>query len=80
VLSLKPQDWVLQAIQLSGSVIMAIIATIALSRKTGAQGFITVEDFFGGFVVGVLVSYEGSSYFESVLKKQGGLGNQQSNP
>jgi hypothetical protein len=53
---------------------MAIIATIALSRKTGAQGFITVEDFFGGFVVGVLISYEGSSYFEEIIKTKGELG------
>jgi hypothetical protein len=77
VLSLSLHDWLLQAIQLSGSAIMAVIATIALSRKTGAQGFITVEDLFGGFVVGVLISYEGTSYFEQILRKQGGLGGQQ---
>jgi len=56
---------------------MAVIATIALSRKTGAQGFITVADFFGGFFVGVLISYEGTSYFEEILRKQGGLIGQQ---
>jgi hypothetical protein len=61
------RDWITQGIQLGGSVIMAVIATIALSRKTGAQGFITVEDFFGGFVIGVLIAYEGTSYFEELL-------------
>ena len=71
VLALTAQDWVIQGIQLSGSAIMSVIATIALSRKTGAQGFITVEDFFGGFVVGVLVAYQGTSYFEDILKRQG---------
>lgn len=74
VLALQLQDWIIQGIQLSGSAIMAIIATIALSRKTGAQGFITVEDFFGGFVVGVLVAYQGTAYFEGIMRKQGATG------
>jgi F0F1-type ATP synthase assembly protein I len=46
---------------------MSLIATIALSRKTGTQGFITVEDFFGGFVVGALIGYGGSAYFERAI-------------
>jgi hypothetical protein len=61
------QDWITQGIQLGGYIVMSVISAIALSRKTGAQGFITVEDFFGGFVIGVLVAYEGPSYFENVL-------------
>jgi hypothetical protein len=75
VLALKAQDWIIQLIRLSGSAIMAVIATVALSRKTGAQGFITVEDFFGGFVVGVLIGYKGTSYFEDILSRQGGQAN-----
>jgi len=56
-----------------GSVLMSLIAAIALSRKTGTQGFITVEDFFGGFVVGALIGYGGSEYFEqALLPEQGG--------
>jgi hypothetical protein len=31
------------------------------------QWFITVEDFFGGFVIGVLVAYQGTAYFENLL-------------
>jgi F0F1-type ATP synthase assembly protein I len=46
---------------------MSLIAGIALSRKTAAQAFITVEDFFGGFVVGALIGYSGSQYFEKAL-------------
>lgn len=46
---------------------MSLIAAIALSRKTGTQGFITVEDFFGGFVVGALIGYGGSEYFEKAI-------------
>ena len=56
-----------------GSVLMRLIAAIALSRKTGTQGFITVEDFFGGFVVGSLIGYGGSEYFEQgLLSEEGG--------
>jgi hypothetical protein len=58
-------------------VVMSLIATILLSRKTGAQGFITVEDFFGSFVVGTLIGYTGSSYFTSIISSQeahGGTG------
>ena len=75
VLTLTLQDCILQLIKLGGAAIMAIIATIALSRKTGAQGFITVEDFFGGFVVGVLVAYQGPAYFERILSGQAGSPN-----
>jgi hypothetical protein len=53
--------------QIVASIIMGVIATVALSRKSGAQNFITVEDFFGGFVIGVLIGYQGTSYFENIL-------------
>lgn len=43
---------------------MSMIATVSLSRKGATQGFITVEDFFGGFVLGSLIGYGGASYFE----------------
>ncbi|MTJ19587.1 MULTISPECIES: hypothetical protein [unclassified Dolichospermum] len=54
-------------VSLGAAVVMSLIATIALSRKTGTQGFITVEDFFGGFVVGSLIGYGGSAYFERAI-------------
>jgi hypothetical protein len=52
------------------AVFMAIIASIALSRKSGSQGVITVEDFYGGFLIGALVGYGGSEAFEGMLPKQ----------
>lgn len=61
----------LEIVQLVGATIMSIIAAVALSRKSGAQNFITVEDFFGGFVIGVLIGYQGTSYFESILGQLG---------
>lgn len=60
-------QWQALAVNTGASVVMSLIATIALSRKTGAQGFITVEDFFGGFVVGALIGYGGASYFERAI-------------
>lgn len=58
-------------VQLVGAAIMSSISAVALSRKSGAQSFITVEDFFGGFVIGVLIGYQGSAYFENVLGRVG---------
>lgn len=50
------------------SVFMAIIAAIALSRKSGSQGVLTVEDFYGGFLIGALIGYGGSSVFENAVQ------------
>jgi len=57
----------LLAVSVGASIVMSLIATIALARKTGTQGFITVEDFFGGFVIGSLIGYGGSEYFEKAI-------------
>jgi hypothetical protein len=63
-----------EVIHLLGAAIMATIAAVALSRKSGAQSFITVEDFFGGFVIGVLIGYQGTSYFDTLVNHFGGNG------
>lgn len=55
------------ALEVSGAAVMALIASVALARKSGTQGFITVEDFYGGFVLGVLIGYAGSEYFERAI-------------
>ncbi|GEM_PF-1711197 len=60
-------EWQPVLVAVGGSVVMSLIAAIALSRKTGTQGFITVEDFFGGFVIGALIGYGGSEYFEKTI-------------
>ncbi|MFN7204383.1 MAG: hypothetical protein ACK5U5_01730 [Burkholderiales bacterium] len=60
-------EWQPLIVSLGAAIVMSLIATIALSRKTGTQGFITVEDFFGGFVVGALIGYGGSAYFERAI-------------
>jgi len=60
-------DWQPTALALGASTVMSLIAAIALSRKSASQAFITVEDFFGGFVVGALIGYGGSQYFERAI-------------
>ena len=60
-------SWPNMLIAIGGSVIMSVIATIALSRKSGAQGFITVEDSYGGFAIGALIGYGGAQYFEKAV-------------
>lgn len=59
-------------VSVGASVIMSLIAAIALSRKSGTQGFITVEDFFGAFVIGSLIGYGGSEYFDRAILPQEG--------
>ncbi|HLP69601.1 MAG TPA: hypothetical protein VK181_18975 [Rhizobium sp.] len=57
----------LSLVQGAGAIVMSIIASITLSRKTGAQSFITVEDFFGAFAIGALIGYGGSEYFRRAI-------------
>jgi hypothetical protein len=60
-------------VKIFGSCLLAIMAVVALSRKSGSQAFITVEDFFGAFVLGSLIGYGGASFFEQrVLPTLGG--------
>ena len=60
-------NWKSVIVSIGSSTVMSLIATIALMRKSGAQGFITVEDFFGSFVLGSLIGYSGPEYFEKVI-------------
>jgi len=51
------------------SVFMSIIGAIALSRKSGSQSVVTVEDFYGGFLIGALIGYGGASVFEDAIRR-----------
>lgn len=53
---------------LGGSLVAATIATIAFARKEATQGFITVEDFYGGFLIGALVGYTGLQVLDKALE------------
>ncbi len=54
-------------IHLLGITIMSIIVAIVLSRRETSQGFITLEDFYGAFVIGVLTGYIGTEYFDELI-------------
>jgi hypothetical protein len=54
-------------VKLIGSCLLSIMAVVSLSRKSGSQSFITVEDFFGAFVLGSLIGYQGTSFFEKTV-------------
>lgn len=48
--------------------ILAIIAVVYSSRRSSeAQPILTVEDFFGGLIVGFMIGYLGNSFFQKVV-------------
>lgn len=53
--------------EIIGTGILSLLAVIALSRKTGAQTLVTIQDFWGGFFVGFLVGYSGKTFFEKII-------------
>jgi hypothetical protein len=58
-------------LQFVGTVILAMIlsaiAIIFLAGKSDAQSFISVEDFWGGILVGFMIGYTGTSFFAHSL-------------
>ncbi len=61
-------SWPEQLIGVLGVFVMCTIAAIVLSRREVAKGFITLEDFYGAFVVGALIGYLGTDYFGNILE------------
>lgn len=47
--------------------LVASVLVVAFARKKDAQPFITVEDFWGGFFIGVVAGYTGKSMLAPVL-------------
>lgn len=52
------------------SIILGGMAVIFMARKSDAQSFVSVEDFWGGILIGFLVGYTGTSFFESIAGVQ----------
>ena len=48
------------------AVILSGMAIIFMARKSDAQSFVSIEDFWGGLLIGFLVGYTGTSFFESL--------------
>ena len=53
-----------------GALVLAIILSgagiVFAARKSNAQAFISVEDFWGGLLVGFLIGYSGTAAFSSI--------------
>jgi len=56
------------AVSVLGVIVMAMILAIVLSRQESSKGFVTLEDFYGAFVVGAILGYTGTQYFEASIK------------
>jgi hypothetical protein len=48
------------------AIILSVIAIIFTARKSETQSFVSVEDFWGGVLIGFLIGYTGTSFFESL--------------
>lgn len=48
------------------AVILSGIAVVFMARKSESQSFVSIEDFWGGLLIGFLVGYTGTSFFEQL--------------
>ena len=56
---------------LCGGILLAAVVVIAFARKKDVQPFISVEDFWGGFFVGVIAAYGGKTLIDQYLTMPG---------
>lgn len=48
------------------SVILSAVSVVFIARKSETQSFVSVEDFWGGVMIGFLVGYSGVTAFQSI--------------
>lgn len=48
------------------AVILSCVAIVFMARKSESQSFVSVEDFWGGLLIGFFVGYTGASFFETL--------------
>lgn len=53
------------------AIVLSIAAAIFAARKSETQSFVSVEDFWGGALVGFLIGYSGTAAFESLTRIKG---------
>jgi hypothetical protein len=58
-------NWAVFLLTLGVTVILSAMAVVFLARKSETQSLLSIEDFWGGLVIGFLVGYTGTSAFES---------------
>ncbi|MFL6401359.1 MAG: hypothetical protein ACJ72J_17510 [Nitrososphaeraceae archaeon] len=49
------------------NLILGFIAGIVLMRRKDVQSFITIEDLWGGILIGFIVAYTGRQFLEGLL-------------
>lgn len=59
-------NWTPLILTLIVTVILSAMAVVFLARKSETQSLISIEDFWGGLVIGFLVGYTGTKAFESL--------------
>lgn len=59
--------WGSALIGIVGIIVTATILAIVLSRQESSKGFVTLEDFYGSFVVGAALGFAGTGFFEDVI-------------
>jgi len=59
-------DIITSSITIMLAVILSAISVIFMARKSEAQAFVSIEDFWGGLLIGFLVGYTGTSFFEKL--------------
>jgi hypothetical protein len=50
------------------AVILSAVSIIFVARKSEAQSFISVEDFWGGLLIGFFVGYTGTEFFADLTR------------
>lgn len=48
------------------SIILSAVAIVFMARKSDTQSFLSVEDFWGGVLIGFLIGYTGASFFQEL--------------
>lgn len=54
-------------VEIAASGIISMFGIIALARRTGTQPFITIQDFWGGLLIGFIMGYYGKNVFDTIF-------------
>jgi hypothetical protein len=73
--TMHTQSWLNPTLALIVTVILSTVAVVFLARKSETQSLVSIEDFWGGLVIGFLVGYTGTSAFQSLANIQEGASN-----
>ena len=60
-----------EALMLIANIILGIIVVLIFRRKRDIQSILTIEDFWGGILLGFIIGYGGKSFIEEVLPMAG---------